>query len=277
MGVDLRLAARLADQIDRDWNRLALPVPARPDALRNRHHAAAVLPVNAVDVGQKAVDGERALRQVEEMGAVVVVPAGQRGGGRQPAGVSAHDHGDVDAQQGAIVGVGPPERAGDEAGGRGIAGAMVVDGQIVVDRFRDMDGPQLVAFPLGVLGDDPHRVGGIVAADVEEVANLALLEDVEDALAVLFVRLVPGRAQRGRGRSGHPFQVVGGRLGQIDEGFFDDAPHAVAGAPDPSDFREFARFQHRPHQALVDHRRGAATLGHHDLAFQSAHTPSQYR
>ena len=138
--------------------------------------------------------------------------------------------------------------------------------KIVIDGLRDVDGPQFVTFPAGVFVDDPHGIGGIVAADVEEIADVVFPEYLKNPLAICRVRFVAGGTQRRRRGLGNPFEIVGSRLGQIDEGFGDDAAHPVARAPDPGHFREPPRFQHRADQALIDHRRRTATLGDHDLA-----------
>ncbi len=52
---------------------------------------------------------------------------------------------------------------------------------------------------------------------------------------------------------------------RIDEILVDDAAHAVIGAIDPLHLPEFARFQNRPDQRLVDDGGRAAALGDENL------------
>ena len=100
------------------------------------------------------------------------------------------------------------------------------------------------------LGDDAHRVGGIVAADVEERIDVVRLQDLEDLLAIL-----AGRACRAwspaptAGVAATSFQVVGGFLRQIDEVFVDDAAHAMQRAIHVADVAELARLQHHARPA----------------------------
>src|SRR5690606_6220930 len=115
----------------------------------------------------------------------VVAALGEGGTGGNPAGGTAHDLDDRN-EIALAHGLGV---AGDFTHGGGeildhaaVAGAVVGGGQVVVDRLRHADDAELVALFLGELG---NLVGGIlrvVAADVEEVADVVRLEDFEHAL-----------------------------------------------------------------------------------------------
>ncbi len=49
---------------------------------------------------------------------------------------------------------------------------MVVQHQVIVDGFRNVDAADLIVFAMSLLRDDPDRIGGIIATDIEEVSNL---------------------------------------------------------------------------------------------------------
>jgi hypothetical protein len=91
----------------------------------------------------------------------------------------------------------------DKAGGGRIPGRMVVAHQIVVYGLGNVDATQCVVGAPGFFADDAHRVRGIIAADVEEIADAMRLEHLEDLLAVAQIGFVAGGAERGRWRVGH--------------------------------------------------------------------------
>ena len=86
--------------------------------------------------------------------------------------MATHHHRHIDAGQRAIVEVEPHEGLRDEPGRRRISRHVVGAHQVVVDRLGDMHAAQIVARLLRFLGDDAHRIGAVVAPDVEEVANV---------------------------------------------------------------------------------------------------------
>ena len=143
---------------------------------------------------------------------------------------------------------------------------MVEADEIVVDGLRDMDRAQPMIGFLGLLGDDAHSVGGIVAADVEERVDRVGFEDLEDLLAVFAVRLVAGRAEGGGGGRRDRLEVGDRLLPEVDEIVVDDAAHALQRAIDMRDVREAPRLQRNAGQRLVDDRRRSASLGDKNLA-----------
>ena len=155
--------------------------------------------------------------------------------------MAAHHHRAIDAGERAVVEIGAGESLDDEARRRRIAGRMVEADEIVVDRLRDVDRPQVMAALLRLFGDDAHGVGGIVAADVEERVDIVRLENLEDLLAIFDVRLVAGRAERGGGGRGDRLEVADRLLAEVDEVVVDDAAHPVDRAIDVRDTSEKRR------------------------------------
>ena len=243
------------------------------DALGHGDHAAAQAVMDFLDVGNKGVEIESALRRIDEVRAVVVVLAPKRRGGGEEAGVAAHDDADVNPRQGPVVQVYPGKGAGDEARRGRIPRRVVVDHQVVVDGLGDMDAAQRVVGLARLVVDDTQHVRRIVAADIEESPDPMGLKDAEDLLAVFEVGLVAGRAEGRRGRVTDQFQVVGGLLGQVEELLVDDAAHPVKGAVNQLDAGELSRFQHRADHGLIDHRRRPAALGDQNLTLQHGTAP----
>ena len=129
--------------------------------------------------------------------------------------MAAHDDADIDARQRAIVEIGAHEGLGDEARRRAEARRMVVADEVIVDRLGDMHGAQRIILRPRLVRHDAYDIGGIVAADIEKPANVMRLERAEDRLAIGFVRLVAGRAERGSGRCRHGFQIAWALFRQV--------------------------------------------------------------
>ena len=142
---------------------------------------------------------------------------------------------------------------------------MVEADEIVVDGLGDVNcAKPMIAF-LRLLGDDAHRVGGIVAADIEERVDRVGFEDLEDLLAILAVGLVAGRAERGGRRRRDRLEIGDRLLAEIDEIVVDDAAHALQRAIDMRDVGKAPRLERHPGQRLVDDRGRPAALGDKDL------------
>jgi len=154
---------------------------------------------------------------------------------------------------------------------------VVVHDKVVVHRLGDVDAAHVIAGRLRVQVDDAHRVGAVVAADVEEVPHVVGLADLEHLAAVLLVRLVAGGKEGAGGGHGNLLQVVSGFLREVEEVLVDDAAHAVCGAIDPRHLGELPRFEHGAHEGLIDDRRGAAALRDQDLACQFGHSNALFR
>jgi hypothetical protein len=175
--------------------------------------------------------------------------------------VSTHDNREVDTGQGCVVEVGTDERLGDKARCRRKSWRVVVAHQVIVDGLRDVDTAQRIARIACLLADDAQSIGGIIAADIEEVACSVRLQDPEDLLAVFDVGFVARgtecRARRGRDQ----LELLRGLLSQVDEVFSEDTSNAVAGAVDRLDIAEATCFEHNAGERLVNDSRWAAPLG----------------
>ena len=181
--------------------------------------------------------------------------------------MATHYDADVDALERAVVEVDAGKCLRDETCCGAEARAVVVFHQVVVDRLGNVDRAEFVVCLLRLFVDDADGVGRIVAADIEEVADVVGLHDLEHAGAVFLIGLVAGREKSRRGCVGDLFEVVGGLAGEVDEIFLDDAAHSVDGAIDRGDLGEFAGFEGDADDALVDDWGGAAALGDEYFSF----------
>ena len=114
--------------------------------------------------------------------------AGQAAGGGHPAGVPAHDFEHEYLGRGARHG-GHIERRlargdGDVLGGGAESRAAIGDGQIVVDGLGNPDAGDGICHLHGDFGHLLRRVHGIVAAVVEEIADVVRAEYVDQALVL---------------------------------------------------------------------------------------------
>ena len=124
------------------------------DALGDCDHAVSLFLVDALNVGKEFVHIEVTLGQVNEVGARTVFGS-ERGGGGQPAGVTAHDLDDAD-HTGVVharVLIDLHAARGDILRGAGVAGAVVGAEEIVVDGLGNAHHAALVADLLHILGD----------------------------------------------------------------------------------------------------------------------------
>ena len=102
------------------------------------------------DLGEKLVDVEGPLGQIDQMRAVIGEFARQRRGGGEKAGMPAHDHRQINARQRPIVEIGAHEGLGDETRGGGKARRVVIGHQVVVDGLGNMDAAQRIVGGLGL-------------------------------------------------------------------------------------------------------------------------------
>ena len=109
---------------------------------------------------------------------------------------------------------------------------MVVDHEVVVDGLGDVEAAEFVVGFVGEFVDDAAGVRGIVAADIEKVADVVLLAGIQDALAVVGVGLVAGGTEGRRGRVGDLVEALGGHVGEVVEVVLGEALDAVAHAED---------------------------------------------
>ena len=176
------------------------------DALGNSNDYVVVLLPDCGDIFQELVHVEVNLRQVNQVSRITG-DSSQRSSASQPACVTAHDL--DDGYLTLVVYVGILVNLSD--GGSDIlccgseARAMVGAEQVVVDGLRDTHDTAVIANLLHILGNLVTGVHGVVAAVVEEVTNVVLLEDLEDALVIGIVNVricdlvTAGTQSRGRG------------------------------------------------------------------------------
>ena len=227
-------------------------VPAA-DALGNGADAAAELPERGFHVLYELRLGERNLGKVDEVRAVVWPHSGERRRGGEKARVAAHDYVDLHAAKRPVVQVVAADRARDEPCRRPEAGRVVAGAQIVVDRLRDVVDDERISLFLGLFRDDARGVRGVVAADVEEVADVQLPERLEDGAAVRGVRLPAAAAERGRRGFGDGLELFRGRFPEVDVVVSEDPEYAVARAEYSADLRRLAGLEHCADERLVDY------------------------
>ena len=239
------------------------------DAFGDGDQTAALCLEDAVDVGDELVQVKRSFGHVDQVRAVAVLPPRQRRGGRQETGVPAHDHVDLDAGQRLVVKVVAGKSAGDEPRGRTEPGGVIVALKVVVDRFGNVKRAQFVTGRLGFFVDDAAGVRGVVAAGVEEVADVVLFEGFQNFLAVGIVGFVTAGTERRGRRDRDPVQRGLVQALQFHKIVFDDAADRVAGAEDLLDLGRFFENLNRADQRLVDHCGGTARLTDDCIAFQT--------
>ena len=185
------------------------------NALGHGHDAVLLLVVDALHVSQEGIHVEVPLGEVNEVG-TVALHAGQSGSGSQPAGVTAHAL--DDGHHAGVVHMAVTgdfhDGGGNILGSGSEAGAMIGTGQVVVDGLGHAHDPALIADLVHILGNFVAGVHGVVAAVVEEVTDVVLLEDLQDALIIGVVHigigdLIAAGAQSGRRGVEHMLQLSG--------------------------------------------------------------------
>ena len=175
--------------------------------------------------------------QADHVHTLAVIALGQRCGGGQPAGVASHDlhHGDV---LGAVHGGVTDDllhHNADVLGRRTVTGGVVGDHQVVVDGLGHAHEADVALDALAVLGQLADGVHGVVAADVEEVADVQLFQNGEQLLVDRLVgvpvgQLVAAAAQKaGRGALEQlNVQIVRQHGGKIHHALLQQTGDAVA-------------------------------------------------
>ncbi len=222
--------------------------------------AAAEFLIDTFDVGEEFFHRDRTFGDVNQMRAIVFAGLGQGRGAGQEAGMASHDDVDLDARQSPVVEVVAHDGTGHELGGGAVAGAVVGDAEVVVDGLGDVEGPEVIAGLFGHVVDDVAGVGAVVAADVEEIADVAFLEDFQDLGTVGLIRLVAAGTQRRGRRAGHTFEGVDRQLFEVDEMFFFDTGNRMNRTVEVGDILAFAGFFDDADQRGVDNPGRAARL-----------------
>ena len=123
----------------------------------------------------------------------------------------------------------------DILGGGSIAGAVVGTGEVVVDGLGDAHDAAGIAVGEEELGDFVAGIHGVVAAVVEEVADVVLLKDFDDALIVGFIlggvlEFIAAGAERGGGGILHKGELTGALFAHVDDVVIEDTADAVEGS-----------------------------------------------
>ena len=159
--------------------------------------------------------------------------------------------GSAGAEPGVLL-VGLADVVGVVAGDRAVAGRVVEQrelgvAQVVVDRLGHAGGHQVEPALVRELAHLVGRVLRVVAADVEEVADVVGPEDVDDALEVLvlaFLELVPAGADAaGRRRGAQEGDLLLGCRREVEQFFLEDALDAEVSGVDGAERSRDARRQ----------------------------------
>ena len=205
----------------------------------------------------------------------MVAALGERGTGGNPTGGTAHDLDDgneVALAHGLAVAGDFTDGGGEILDHAAVAGAVVGDRQIVVDRLRHTDNAELVALFLGEFGNLVGGVLRVIATDVEEVADVVRLEDLEHAFEILLLlELVTAGAEGGAGGVPEGADLLL-RLGcQIDQILVQDAQYPIQSAVDFLYALVVERLSHDARDTGVDNRSGSAGLAHQDISYEFRH------
>ena len=179
------------------------------DALGDGDDTAAFFGIDSLHVLDELGHTEIRFRQINEVGTCAVLRCQRRRGG-QPAGVAAHDLHDHDhagvIDMGVVIDL--HHGRGDVLGRRGIAGAVVGTEEVVIDGLGYAHDPALVAHGLHIGVDFVAGIHGVVAAVIEEVADVMLLEHLQDPaiVGIVLFRVCDLIAAGAQSRGGSVFQ-----------------------------------------------------------------------
>jgi hypothetical protein len=205
----------------------------------------------------------------------VILALRESGAGGDPPSTAAHDLDDGDEivlAHGLVIGGDFADGGGDVFDRARIAGAVVGDGEIVVDRLRHADHAKFVALGLSELRDLVGGVLGVVASNIEEITDVVGLEDLKDAIEIgLLLELETAGAEGGAGRVLEGADLLLGFGREIDQIFVQNAEHAVERAVDLLDAFMVQRFRDDARDAGVDNRGGAAGLAYQDISYEFSH------
>ena len=246
-------------------------------ALGYCHQAVAFFGVDTLDIVNKLRHIKVRLRQIDEVRAGAVF-TGQSGGGGQPASMAAHNlhnhHHTGVIHMGVQIHL--HKGGGNVLGGRGVAGAVVRAVKVVVDGLGHAHDPALIAHRLHVLVDFVAGVHGVVAAVIEEVADIVFLENLQDALEIRVVhggvgQLIAAGAQGGGGGVFQQTQLLGVLLAHVKQPVIQHTLDAVLRAQHPGDNAAFQRCVNNAVGAGVDNGCRPAGLADDTGAFQYIH------
>ena len=155
--------------------------------------------------------------------------------------------------------------SGNVFGSRGVTGAVVRTKQVIINGLGHAHHAAVIAYRLHISTDLMAGIHGIVAAVIEEIANIMLLEHFKDAFIVCIVLfgicdLIAAGTQRGRGRILHQAQLFGILQTHIKQTVIQHALNAVLGAQHLCDSPGFQSCINDAVCAGIDDRGGTAGL-----------------
>ena len=175
---------------------------------------------------------------------------------REKTRVATHDDIDFHPAERPIVEVVALDGARDKARSRTEARCMVAAPEIVIDRLRDVPADKRISLLLRLIRDDARGISGVVAADIVEIADIQLLERLEDLAAVVRRRFQPAAAERRGWRRGNRLELLRAHLAEVDVIPLQDAGDAVPRAENLIDRLRSLLCECRRNRApkrLVDH------------------------
>ena len=251
------------------------------DAFGDGDDDAGLLLLHGTDLLHEVVHIEGHFGQADHVYALAVVALCQGSGGGQPAGVAAHD---LDA--GDVLGAvdsGVPDdllhHNADVLGSGAVAGGVVGDHQVVVDGLGHAHKADVALDALAVLGQLADGVHGVVAADVEEVADVQLFQNGEQLFVDGFVlvpvgQLVAAAAQKAGRRALEQLdvQIVRQHGGKIHHPLLQQTGNAIAHAVDDVCAAALAAFKDARKACIDDGSRTARLTNdciftHDDFSF----------
>ncbi len=142
---------------------------------------------------EEFVNVEHALRKINGIHAAAVIALGQCSRCGQPAGIASHNlrnhDGRLHRAEGLVVADDLLDRRCDIFCRRTIAGAMVRDGQIVVDGLWNPHKQLALAMVFGIVTEHLHRIHRVIAARIEKCIDVMRFHDPEDVLVDILVSL----------------------------------------------------------------------------------------
>ena len=237
-------------------------------ALADGDDDGSALPLHPLHLVDKMLDAKRHLRQADHVHALAVLAARQRRRRGQPARVAPHDFHNGDVVRAVYRRI-PDDflhHHADILCRRAVARRVVGVHQVVVDGLRHAHEADVAADALGVIAQLADRVHAVVAADVEEVADIQLFEDGEQLFIHVRVRQAVRQlitaAPQIRGRRALEqldFKGRAERRGQIGHAIIEQPRHAVEHAVNAVRAAHHTGLKHAC-KARVDDRRRAAAL-----------------
>ena len=159
--------------------------------------------------------------------------------------MAAHDYIDFYSAERTVIEIVAHKGLCHKFSGRTESGRVIVFAQVVIDRLTDMEAVQVVVGLLRFFADDVRGFRGVVAADVEEKADVIFFQGLENLCAVFGCGFAPNGAECGRGCVRYLFERFYTLLFQVDKILVQNALDAVKRSVDPLDLSVLFPFKNR--------------------------------